>query len=199
MVKCGILGATMANESNNYLQYLDKEMTIMGILSTFCVAAIALVLDRVGSAEPQKQTFFYCLWKNQSHNIILGSSCIALSAVFFYLQRSALAWFYGQISLSIDSPDVNGIDTKEWYKDADSWATWVPYQNAFAALTIGIAFYGYGLTTAASLSSIPVWLLWVTIGVGVPIHVGRMLILRHYKYEDDPIDRFFAGFKSGSE
>src|SRR5262245_45379342 len=37
--------------ANAYLAYLDKEMTIMGILSTFCVAVIALMVDRVGSAE----------------------------------------------------------------------------------------------------------------------------------------------------
>jgi hypothetical protein len=98
----------MANDANNYLQYLDKEMTIMGILSTFCVAVVALVLDRVGSAEPSKQTFFYFLWKNQSFYIVLGSSCIALAAALFYQQRSALAWFYGQISLSIKVQQSTG-------------------------------------------------------------------------------------------
>jgi hypothetical protein len=38
------------------LEYLDKEMTIMGILSTFCFAAAALVIDRAASAD--KTSFF---------------------------------------------------------------------------------------------------------------------------------------------
>ncbi len=74
----------MANDANNYLQYLDKEMTIMGILSTFCVAVVALVLDRVGSTDSSKQTIFYLLWKDQSSYIVLGSSRVALAAALVY-------------------------------------------------------------------------------------------------------------------
>jgi hypothetical protein len=187
---------TMAKEADNYLQYLDKEMTIMGILSTFCVAVVALVLDRVGSAEPMKGAFFYLLWKNQSFYVVSGSACVALAAAFFYQQRSALAWFYGQISLSIDCPEINGTDTAEWLEDADSWATWIPYQSAFSALTVGCSLYLYAIMASAQLFSIPGWLLWGAIGVGVPIQATRMLILRHYKYEDDPIGRFFQKPKS---
>ena len=162
----------------------------MGILSTFCIAVVALVLDRAGSAEPSKQTFFYLLWKDQSCCVVLGSSCVALAAALFYQQRSALAWFYGQISLSLESPAVNGIGPEAWYGDADSWATWIPYQSAFTALTVGAALYLYALTAAASLLSIPLWLLWSVPGIGVAIQVGRM-IYRHYKYENDPIGQFF--------
>ena len=118
-------------------------MTIMGILSTFCIAAVALVLDRIGSADLEKKTLFALLWRDQRLFVLLGSSCVALAAALFYQQRSALAWFYGQISLSIESPSINGIETDDWYKDADSWATWTPYQSAFTALTVGITFYGY--------------------------------------------------------
>lgn len=56
----------MANTASSYLEYLDKEMTIMGILSTFCVAVVALVLDRVGSADLSKQTVF-SLWTIPMH------------------------------------------------------------------------------------------------------------------------------------
>jgi len=133
----------LADKTSKYLDYLDKEMTIMGILSTFCIAAVALVLDRIGSADLEKKTLFALLWRDQRLFVLLGSSCVALAAALFYQQRSALAWFYGQISLSIESPSINGIETDDWYKDADSWATWTPYQSAFTALTVGITFYGY--------------------------------------------------------
>jgi hypothetical protein len=182
----------MAERTNKYLEYLDKEMTIMGILSTFCVAAVALVLDRIGSADLDKRTLFTLLWRDQRLFVLLGSACVALAATFFYQQRSALAWFYGQISLSIESPSINRIGTDDWYRDADSWATWIPYQSAFTALTIGIAFYAYSLITAAALLKIPVWLLWLAIVVGVAIQGGRLLIYRHYKYDEDPIEHFLS-------
>jgi hypothetical protein len=179
----------MKSKANSYLDYLDKEMTIMGLLSTFCVAVVALVIDRVGSADLSKNTLFAHLWGDQGKYVLLGSLCMAIASVAFYLQRSALAWFYGQISLSIESPAINGTDTEAWYKDADSWSTWVPYQSAFAALTVGCAFYSYALMTASSVT-IPAWLLWAPIAVGIPIHVVRMFIFRHYKYEEDPIGQF---------
>jgi hypothetical protein len=181
-----------AKKTSAYLEYLDKEMTIMGIFSTFCVAVVALALDRVGSADPEKKTLFLLLWRDQRLFLLLGSLCVALAATFFYQQRSALAWFYGQISLSIESPSINEIKTEDWYRDADSWVTWIPYQSAFTALTVGFTFYAYSLITAGGLLTIPVWLLWLAIVAGVSIQVGRMLIYRRYKYLDDPIDQFLS-------
>lgn len=110
----------MADPTNKYLEYLDKEMTIMGILSIFCVAVVALALDRIGSADLGKQTLFTLLWRDQRLFVLLGSSCVAVAAVLFYIQRSALAWFYGQICLSIERPSITGIKTDDWYRDADS-------------------------------------------------------------------------------
>jgi hypothetical protein len=182
----------MADQTNKYLEYLDKEMTIMGILSTFCVAVAALALDRMGSADVGKETLFTLLWRNQRLFVLLGSSCVALAAALFYRQRSVLAWFYGQICLSIESPSINGIETDDWYRDADSWATWIPYQTGFTALTVGATFFGYALISASALLQIPVWLLWAPIMAGVAIQSSRMLVYRHYKYDEDPIGRFFS-------
>jgi hypothetical protein len=82
-----------------YLEYLDKEMTIMGILSTFCVAAAALVIDRVGSAE--HDSFFGGLAKSHIVQVLIGSGLLILAGLYFYLQRSTLAFFYGSICMSI--------------------------------------------------------------------------------------------------
>lgn len=176
---------------NRYLNYLDKEMTIMGILSTFSVAVVALILDRVGSAE-NKGSFFYSVWHgSQGHTgeasyILMGSFSVSLAALLFYSQRSMLAWFYGQISLSIESPQVSGTDTEDLYRDADSWATWTLYQLAFTALIVGFAIYGYAVVRALDLVAPSTWVFWSVILMIATVQGMRMLILRRYKYHDDP-------------
>jgi hypothetical protein len=192
----GGAGASQTNIGNKYLEYLDKEMTIMGILSTFSVAVVALVLDRVGSAgAANKESFFYVLWHGlESHYgqagqalyIVIGSFSVSLSALLFYSQRSMLAWFYGQISLSIESPEINGIDTEDWYRDADSWATWTLYQLAFTALILGFVLYGYAIVRAVGLLAPPSGVFWSLIILTVIVQGIRMSILRRYKYHDDP-------------
>ena len=83
----GRAGANHTDMSNKYLDYLDKEMTVMGILSTFSVAVVALVLDRVGSAEANKGSFFYLLWHGlechagQAGYILIGSFSVSLAAL----------------------------------------------------------------------------------------------------------------------
>ena len=53
-----------------YLDYLDKEMTIMGLLSTFCVAVVALALERVASA---KEGGLVAVWELGYRFIVIGS------------------------------------------------------------------------------------------------------------------------------
>jgi len=38
-------------DPKHYLDYLDKEMTIMGILSAFCVAVVAALLNGIFTAD----------------------------------------------------------------------------------------------------------------------------------------------------
>jgi hypothetical protein len=47
----------VADDVKPYLDYLDKEMTIMGILSAFCVGAAALVAREVLKVSGQGQLF----------------------------------------------------------------------------------------------------------------------------------------------
>ena len=184
-------------EKSTYLEYLDKEMTIMGILSTFCVAVVALVLDRVGGAESGKDTLFLHLWKQEHAYVLMGSIGVAVAALFFYAQRSTLAWFYGQITLSIESPKINGISTEEWYRDADSWATWTSYQCGFTALTIGAAFYLIALLDTIGSFQVPVWWLVVLLGGAIVIQTIRMVIFHRHKYDDDPIGVVFPILRRG--
>src|SRR4051812_24717195 len=102
-----------------YLDYLDKEMTIMGILSTFCVIVSGGALDRIAGSD---KAYFKDVWNNGSPYILLGSVFALLAALFFYLQRSLLAWYYGQISLCVakgheeqDSPKPRKKRSEEEY------------------------------------------------------------------------------------
>jgi hypothetical protein len=170
-----------------YLDYLEKEMTIMGILSTFCTAVVALVIDKVVSAE---KGILVRLWASSSFYVIVASVLMLLGAFSFYRQRSLLAWFYGQICLCMNR---DPSDLREWLDDADSWETWISYQWAFTFT--GVAFGEYVL---ALLSDTQVWFQQHSlvcslspVGIAIVIMVFRTFILTRYKYEDDPFLTFF--------
>ena len=158
----------------------------MGILSTFCAAVVALVLDKVVSAE---KGVLLRLWASSSSYIIIGSVLMLLGAFCFYRQRSLLAWFYGQICLCMSR---NPSDLANWLDDADSWETWISYQWAFTFT--GVAFAEYVL---ALLSDTQGWFQvhWFAcslspIVIAVVVMAFRTFVLTRYKYEDDPFHAF---------
>jgi hypothetical protein len=120
-----------------YLDYLDKEMTIMGILSAFSVAAPAGILVTVIGKDSQVAA---SVWSSSQLFLIAASIVCVLAASLFYKQRSDLAWFYGQISLV---QSRGGTDQKlteqldNWLKEADAWSTWWPYCCGFTCLVTG--------------------------------------------------------------
>jgi hypothetical protein len=131
-------------DSKQFLEYLDKEMTIMGILSAVCVAAPAGILNAVLSKDSDVMTQ---LW-NQSHFfIVIGSVLCVLAAMLFYKERSLLAWYYGQICLIETLTDKTSVSAKlrEWLQDADSWETWLPYSWGFTFLSAGFAEYLFAM------------------------------------------------------
>jgi hypothetical protein len=107
-----------------YLDYLDKEMTSLGVLSTFSVGFASLVLDRiVGNAD--KITFFGTLWK-QHIGGVLGASLILITAAWmFFKQRSDLGYFYGGIAMSVAKTLPGEWGLQNWLIEADSWNTWI--------------------------------------------------------------------------
>src|SRR5580658_5701707 len=70
-----------------YLDYLDKEMTLLGVLSTFCVGFASIVLDRI-VINLDKVTFFKTLWEEHITSVLAGSVLLLLAAWIFYKQRS---------------------------------------------------------------------------------------------------------------
>jgi hypothetical protein len=125
-------------EVKPYLEYLDKEMTIMGILSAASVAAPAGILNAALSKDAQA-----LLWNPEHFFIVMGSVLCVIAAMLFYKERSDLAWYYGQICLTeaIAEKKALGAELREWLRDADSWETWWPYCLGFTSLAAGIAEY----------------------------------------------------------
>jgi len=97
---------TLADSNKPFLDYLDKEMTIQGILSAFCVAAAGVVFDRI--LGPRDASPFILHLQQVAHIFVLAAGAgLLLAAVFFYLQRSGLAWhLIGFIELR---PENGGI------------------------------------------------------------------------------------------
>ena len=121
-----------------YLEYLDKEMTIMGILSAVSVAAPAGILNASLSKDARA-----LLWNPEHFFIVMGSVLCVVAALFFYKERSLLAWYYGQICLSEAVANKKSVaaELREWLRDADSWETWLPYCWGFTFLVAGFAEY----------------------------------------------------------
>ena len=171
-----------------YLDYLDKEMNIMGILSAFCVATVAFSLKELLDAG--KDSPLLDMWNNGHWYVLLGSTLLLGAAAWFYQQRSNLAWNYGQISLTLAAPSVTGTELYDWLRDADAWDTWIPYRWGFFFLWPGLA--GYGVVAAGFKCS---WIArWEAIGIYLAGTIIVLLIswrcaaiLAANPYDDDPL------------
>jgi hypothetical protein len=132
-----------------FLEYLHIEMTIMGILSAFCVAAMGLIFSSVITAD---KGFAPELWKAGSWYILAGTFLMALGALSFYRQRSTLAWYYGQLCLSVQPVKVIKSSTEELLEEADSWNSWLHYHLGFSFTCA--ALIEYGVAVLASLKPV---------------------------------------------
>jgi hypothetical protein len=196
-------------DSNIYLDYLDKEMTIMGVLSTFCVLVAGGALDRVSSSA---NTYFEVVWKHGNAFIIVGSIFALFAALCFYLQRSLLAWYYGQISLCLTKtkPEITGKTRSEkteyeyslndWYADADSWPTWIRYNCAFGFLILAFSEYGFALISFKIEHFLRHKVLYLSAPVLIllPLYVLWILLLLKYPYEDNPVKAFFTSKRTAA-
>jgi len=166
-----------------YLEYLDKEMTIMGILSTFCVAGASLAIERTAGAE--KTSYLAMIWAHNMGNVVFGSSLLMTAGLFFYLQRSHLAHLYGSICISIARPESHYWDTKRWLLEAYSWAAWLHYRFGFMSLTLAvIVFFDIILRNAyPGFPSAAMWFVFVPV---ILVFLANYLVLTTYRYENEP-------------
>jgi hypothetical protein len=149
-----------------YLDYLDKEMTIQGILSAFCVATIGLVLDKVLGADPKIASLLSTILMRGFAFVMLGSIAMALAALLFYLQRSYLARTYGDVA----SAAARNAAESSWeplpLADEIDWSS---YQCGFAALTVAV--FEYALVLACRLDLVAAHRVWWGSG---PILMGLL-------------------------
>jgi hypothetical protein len=162
-----------------YLDYLDKEMTIMGILSTFCILTLGFVTGKL--IFPDKKPD-YDFWHSSTLLCFIGLSGFLLAAMAFYRQRSHLAWYYGQLSLY----KARGEETElaEMLDDSNEWYNWTWYQAGFGFLTI--SFFELGALCLASVNSF-VYNHQLLIGILLIVIIGlyfAFVIVAYIKFSD---------------
>jgi hypothetical protein len=180
-------------DTKQYLEYLNKEMTIMGILSGVSLAAPAGILNAVLSKDSGDAKTL--LWTFGHYFIATGSVLCVLAAFLFYKERSRLAWYYGQICLTealTIKKSVSSAQLRERLRDADSWKTWWPY--SWGCTCLGVGFVEYLFAFFLFLTPLD----WSrahlqTINVPAGIAVFAVLVasvqwygLRRYKFSDHP-------------
>ena len=134
---------SVSDVAKPYLDYLDKEMTIEGILSAFCVAVGGVVFDRVLGGKADGASSFVGQLQEFSYPFVLAAIAgLVTAALFFYLQRSTLAWHYGEISFAVATALAGGAgeahtaSVLESLDDAHSWSTWNRYKFGWSFLAV---------------------------------------------------------------
>lgn len=191
----------MATDPKNYREYLDKEMTIMGILSAVAIAAPAGILSALIG---EKSWFKEQLWGAGPFFVWGASILCTISAAVFYKQRSLLAWFYGQISLleSLGENSSTPQRLKAYMKGADAWSSWISYSLGFTSLFAG--FLEYALALFLVLSNPTghwfAWAQWIGRYLVVPGAIGIALlqswVLSHYSLDEEPWQAFLSDLKN---
>ena len=170
----------------NYLEFLDKEMTIMGILSAFCIGVVSLTLDRLLSAKQDDNSYFFRVAVVGWQYVILGSVAIVIAAVCFYLQRSLLASNYGEICYqeAMGERDSDG----KYLKDTYPWTFWISYQLGFGALVVGFVEYGLALTSPGTirLQRHTTWTGLLALIIAAAILSLWIMFLLSEKYKNEP-------------
>ncbi len=181
-----------------YTEYLDKEMTIMGALSAFAIASVALVMNAF-AGDLKTGSITLLLWEESSILVVAGGAAQLLAALFFYLQRSNLAWRYGEICLTLvpgGHPDE--VTTRLAIVNADSWATWIPYRIAFVWLILGYFLYGLAIIgnvvqvdheavgDAQWWCGVSAWVVVVPFAGIVIWSAIEWYVLDTFKYENEP-------------
>jgi hypothetical protein len=113
------------------------------------------------------------------------------TGLFFYLQRSRLAHFYGSICMSAAEPVCTEWDTQRWLVEAYSWGTWIPYRIAFLLLTLTPIVFVRLLYETLRPQWPPPWRLEWTIIIFAVVLIGfHTLVYSTYRYSNHPYTVF---------
>ena len=178
-----------------YLEYLDKEMTIMGLLSGFAVAITSFATERILSAD---KGFLSQIASTGRSHVLAGAASALVAALFFYLQRSHLAWYYGQITLAQSRGASSPASVEDWLTWSDGWDTWKYYQTGFSALTLSLFYYAHAIfkTLSPIVASISVlYSLWLPLLAIAVLESTRWYVLAKFPQEDRPFQKWARSLK----
>ena len=142
------------------------------------------------------------IWDSSGLFIVAGSTLCIVAALWFYKQRSYLAWSYGQICFheAMKENDLHGL--QKWFEDADSWAAWWPYGLGFTFLIAGFAEYLFAVTIyvapphwrslSTHLHVVKVVCFWICLAIVTVVASLQWHVLRSYPFSD----RYWKDFLS---
>jgi len=125
-----------------YLDYIDKEMTFTGVIGTVNFGAIAFIADRVLTKAIIVQGL------PTSYIFITGTILLSISSLLFLKYRSNLAFYYGQISLSLYAESFTNRPVYYWLEIVDNWRFWTLYFIALTCFYCGFAFLAISFLVA---------------------------------------------------
>jgi hypothetical protein len=193
-----------ACKTQNYLEYLDKEMSIMGVLSAVSVIAPGGILSVVLASDKGPAN---ALWTASSFFLVAGAAMCIFAAMCFYGERSKLAWFYGQICLTeaLEKDDV--LEIRERLREADSWESWWRYSWGFDFLIAGFveflfAAFLYLAPSHWALCKLHLHFVKIIAFVMFPCIVAVTAVLQRYvfircKFSDYPWKDFWRAMFMG--
>lgn len=78
---------TKGATGGKFVDYLNTEMTIMGILSTFCILVLGGFINILSNISKDQAEWLRRFWPEQRAFLLFGCGMVLLSAFFFYRQR----------------------------------------------------------------------------------------------------------------
>lgn len=167
----------------------------MGLLSAFSIALASFATERIVTAE---DGFLATLWEVGCTHILTGAALAVLAAFFFYLQRSHLAWRYGQIALAQSLGTKSLYTLEKLLADADGWDSWTRYQTGFIVLTLSFGSYAYAVVEAIdthirSISQLQS--LGLPLAIGTLIIAVRWWVLVKYPQKEKPFKAWWQSFR----
>lgn len=124
------------NDPKSYLDYIDKEITFCGIITTFSLACVLFIMDKLFTNNKSESQTVYIDFTSIYFIIVL--LCLVISAYLLFKQRSNLAHHYGQICLEIYKIGFTGKDINSWLNEIDNWNFWRLY--FYGVSLLGCAF-----------------------------------------------------------
>lgn len=170
--------------SQSYVEYLEKESTLVGLLATFAIGAGALILQATLGAKDLTRAAK--LWEVAGGYLSASSALCVTAAVAFFRQRSLLAYYVGQLALA----QALGSAPTEWQSDkplttselllkANAWSTWFWYQTGWVFLTAAAAaFVSAVLTIPLPLFASPSWQFFVALTLAL---CATMIVMQRHR------------------